>query len=560
MHEKEKIQDVEKIIKLAISNEKVGYFILESLKKGVNIEEIGSLFEKSLEQLERKNKGQYYTPKEIVDYMVSCLDIDDKSAFLDPACGCGSFLLAIMESLKSKSRNPSYKNIYGIDLNPSAVNITRMSLLIKGGFKKELIDLFEKNIKIGNSIVSNKNLDNLAFQWFKEFRNIFKEGGFDVVIGNPPYVTLKKLKDYDPNESLYPHLIKGPVNAATLMIGKALEVLKPGGTLAFVLPKTILRVESYSKLREYLLKRAKIIQIFDLGLKFKDVRGEQIILIVKKERPTDEHEVEIRMVKDKKKSLYDQPAHRIKQSLFSKFNNKILIFDDIKYYSLIEKINTQKIELCKLVNELIFRGLPMGGNSPYITKDEKKGYEKIIRGKSISKFKIKNVLNINKKALDKFNKKKLSLLKRKKIVLQNIFSSESGVIAAYDEQGLLSLDTVTNIVIDSDVLARYLLCLLNSKLINFYIIYGLYNRSRLTMHADKTYIGSIPIVANPKREHLEKAVEYTDIAVNLKKEDKIKDILKKIDKLVYEIYELDSNEIDLVEKGMRTMLSPRSWW
>ena len=133
------------------------------------------------------------------------------------------------------------------------------------------------------------------------------------------------MKDFDPKESLYTYLIRGPVNAATLMIGRALEILKPGGILAFVLPKTILRVESYSRLREYLLRNTKIIQVFDIGLKFKDVRGEQIILIIKKEKPSSEHEVEIRMVRDKSKSLFDQPTYKIRQSLFLKFN-KILVF------------------------------------------------------------------------------------------------------------------------------------------------------------------------------------------------------------------------------------------
>jgi len=559
MYNKEKIEDFEKIIKLAISDEKIGNFILYSLERDIDIEKIGNIFEKSLEQLERKNKGQYYTPREIVDYIVSSLNINDKTNVIDPACGCGSFLLSIMERLKSKDEDHKYQNIYGVDLNPSAVNITRLSLIIKGGFKKELINLLEKNIKVGNSIVSNKNLDNLAFQWYKEFTDIFKTGGFDIVIGNPPYVTLRMMKDFDPKESLYSHLIKGPVNAATLMIGRGLEILKPGGILAFVLPKTILHVESYSRLRKYLLDNTKVIQIFDIGLKFRDVRGEQIILLVKKEKPTSEHKVEIRMVKDRYKSLFDQPTYKIKQSMFLKFN-KILIFNDEEYYSLLDKIASGKTELSKFVNGLIFRGLPIGGNSSFITKEAHNNSEKIIRGKSISKFKIKNVLYINKEALNNFSEEKLTILKQKKIVLQNIFSSESGMIAAYDNQGLLSLDTVTNIIINDNILAKYILCLLNSKLINFYVMYGLYNRARLTMHTDRTYIGKIPIVANLKQEYLKKAIKYADDAIREERVDEIKKILRGIDEIVYKIYDLDANEINLVEKGVSQMLSTKSRW
>jgi methylase of polypeptide subunit release factors len=554
-----KIQDLEKIVKPAISDEKVGYLILNSLNQGIDIEKVGNIFEKSLEQLERKNKGQYYTPREIVDYMLSCLDINDTTIVIDPACGCGSFLLSLIERLKSKDGNLKYENIYGVDLNPSAVNITRLSLLIKSRLNEGLINPFENNIKIGNSIVSNKSLDNFAFQWSEEFPEVFKAGGFDIVIGNPPYVTLRTMKDFDPKESLYSCLINGPVNAATLMIGRGLEILKPGGVLAFVLPKTVLHVESYSKLREYLLTNTEIIQIFDLGLKFKDVRGEQIILIIRKEKPKYEHNVEIRMVKDNSKSLSDQPTYKIKQSLFVKFN-KIHIFDDERYYLLLDRMVTGKTELSKLVNGLIFRGLPLGTKSPYISKDASNNSERIIRGKSISKFKVRDVLYVNHTALDRFSEEKLTILHQKKIVLQNIFSSESGMIAAYDNQGLLSIDTVTNIVINNDTWAKYILCLLNSKLINFYVMYGLYNRSRLTMHTDRTYIGKIPVVANPKQEYLEKAIKYVDEAMREERDDKIKEILRKVDKIVYKIYDLNKDEINTVEIGVNQMLSTKSRW
>jgi type I restriction-modification system DNA methylase subunit len=555
---KEKRPDFERIIK-AIGDEVMSHIVIDSLEKSVDIEEIGNIFEKSLNQLERKDKGQYYTPREIVKYMVSCLKIDDSTLIIDPACGCGSFLLHIIEKLKSKNKTANYKNIYGVDRNSLAVKITRLSIAIKAGFKRELITFLQNNIRIGNSIVSYNYLDNLAFQWRREFPEVFKAGGFDIVIGNPPYVTLRTKEDFDQNESLYSQLIKGPVNAATLMIGRGLEILKPGGILAFVLPKTLLHVESYSRLREYLLKNTKIIEIFDLGLKFKDVRGEQIILIIKREKPFYEHEVQVRIIKDKSKSLFYQPRYKIPQGLFMK-NNKMLIFDNMKYYFILDKIMSGKTELSKLVNGLIFRGLPIGGNSKYITREACNNSEIIIRGKSISKFKIKNIDYINKEKLYDFAESKINILRQKKIILQNIFSSESGIIAAYDNQGFLTLDTVTNIIINNDLLAKYILCLLHSKLINFYVMYGLYNSSRLTMHADRIYIGKIPVVENPKIEYLEQAINYVDDALNETVDYEIKKILRKIDVIVYKIYNLDSSEINLIERAVNRLISKKSRW
>lgn len=544
---------------LHISNKRFRKYVVHSIEKGINVEKLGELFEKSLEQLERKDKGQFYTPRELVDYIISFLDINQNSKILDPACGCGSFLLSVLEYFKQKNTKNGLENIFGVDINESAVKITRLSLAIKFGFSEKTLKQLENQIKIGNSIVSNKKIDNLGFEWENEFKDILSSGGFDFVVGNPPYVTLKKYKDFDPQESIYSLIIHGPVNAATLMIGRALELLKGGGILAFVLPRTILYVDSYSKLRKYLLENTKILHIFDLGQKFKDVRGEQVILIIKKEKPkTQSHRIKIRIFKFRDKKLSEQPTLEIPQEILNKFN-KFLIFDKKEYYTILEKILEKDISLNEYVDGQIFRGLPIGGNSHFISRTKTSDSEEVIRGKCISKFRIKEILFINKKLLERFNKKKLSELKKPKIILQNIFSTESGVIAAYDEKGIITLDTVTNIITKNEKEAKYLLGLLNSKLINFYIIYGLFNKSRLTMHADRSYLGNIPIIKGSKKE-IERIVNYVDDAMEKTNRDEIKAIMGEIDKTVYKIYGLTDKEIRLVEVALKNMLSKRSWW
>ena len=544
---------------LRISNERFSKYVVHSIEKGISVEKLGELFEKSLEQLERKDKGQFYTPREIVDYIISFLDIDQNSKILDPACGCGSFLLSVLEYFKRKNIKNGLKNIFGVDINESAVKITRLSLAIKFRFSEKTLKQLENQIKIGNSIVSNKKIDRLGFEWGNEFKDILNNGGFDFVVGNPPYVTLKKYKDFNPRESIYSLIIGGPVNAATLMIGRSLELLKEGGILAFVLPRTILYVDSYSNLRKYLLENTKILHIFDLGQKFKGVRGEQIILIVKKEKSKNQNnEIKIRIFKFRNKKLYEQPMLEIPQKIFSKFN-KFLIFDKKEYYTILKKILENDISLNEYVNGQIFRGLPIGGSSRFISKKKIKDSEEVIRGKCISKFRIREILFISKKLLDKFNKKKLSELKKPKIILQNIFSTESGIIAAYEKKGIITLDTVTNIITKNEKEAKYLLGLLNSKLINFYIIYGLFNKSRLTMHADKSYLGNIPIVEASKKE-IERAVNYVDNAMRKIDENEIKAIIREIDKIVYKIYGLTNKEINLVEDGLKNILSKKSWW
>jgi len=509
------------------------------------------------DRLEKKNKGQFYTPKEIINYMISYLDIGSNKRIIEPACGRGSFLLSIIENIKKKESNYNFNNLYGIDINKNSVNITKTSLILKAGFKKEYIEIFNKNIITGNSIVENKQIDPLAINWEKTFHKVIKDGGFDIVIGNPPYVTLKKGKDFDPNESVYKDIIKGKANAATLMIGQGLKYLKNGGILAFILPKSMLHVNSYSRLRNYILDNTTILHIVDLGLKFKDVRGEQIILFLKKEKPSSEHLIETKILKNSKEDLKQQPSNFVKQSTFKTFNNKILFFDNKMCYSLLKKIhsNPASIKLYNLVDGQIFRGLPL--NNRISANPIAEPNERIISGKSIAKFSINNIEYVNKKDVETSNKNLVRKLKNKKIVMQNIFSPESGIIATYDKERLLTLDTVTNIIIQDDILAKYLLGLLHSKLINFYVGFALFNRSRLTMHLDRSYIGEIPIVdiQNINRYNLIKLVDNAII-----KKRNTKELLRSIDKEVYKIYDLTDEEIKLIEMEMDKSLSQKSRW
>ena len=509
------------------------------------------------DRLEKKSKGQFYTPKEIIDYMISYLNIGSNKKIIEPACGRGYFLLSIMENIKKKENNYNFNNLYGIDINKNSVDITKLNLILKSGYKKKYIEIFNKNIITGNSIVENKKIDPLAVNWEKTFHEVIKDGGFDIVIGNPPYVTLKKGKDFDPNESIYKDIIKGKVNAATLMIGKGLKYLKPGGILAFVLPKSILHVNSYSKIRNYIIDNTTILHIVDLGLKFKDVRGEQIILFLKKEKPSSKHLIETKILKNPKEDLNNQPSNFVKQSIFKLFNNKILIFDNNLCYSVLQKIysNSKGKRLYNIVDGQIFRGIPL--NNKISANPIGKLNEKIISGKSIAKFTINNIKYINKKDVKISNKNLLKKIKTKKIVMQNIFSSESGIIAAYDKEGLLTLDTVTNIIVQDDVWAKYLLGLLHSKLINFYVSFALFNRGRLTMHLDRSYIGEIPIanIQNIDRYNL---INLVDAAINEKQD--IKELLKAIDEEVYKIYNLTNKEIKLIETEANKLLSKKSRW
>ncbi|MEM3172827.1 MAG: N-6 DNA methylase, partial [Candidatus Nitrosotenuis sp.] len=317
--------------------------------------------------MERKGTGQFYTPSDIVQYIISHLPIKSDSKILDPACGCGSFLLGLFDTLRIKYGVSALKNLYGVDLNPDAINITRFSLFVKSGCNKKYLKPLRENIRFGNSIVTNTSFDKNGFNWNDNFASVMSDGGFDYVVGNPPYVTLDH-NQFDLSETNYSNIINGSTNAASLMIMRSISLLKKDGMLAFLLPKSILYVHSYDLLRKFILDNARILQIFDLGQKFPDVRGEQIILILQKRKPRiNDEQTLIKILKNKDKPLFEQPSFKIKHNLLNTINN-FLALDSATYYKIIKNLKDENQTLGDLVDEKIFRGIPIGANSPKISK------------------------------------------------------------------------------------------------------------------------------------------------------------------------------------------------
>lgn len=506
---------------------------------------LGVLFEKLIREQEKKDLGQFYTPQDIVDYMVNFLDIKSNSKILDPTCGCGVFLVTAYNYLKQKNSD-AIKNIFGVDLNNSATKIARINLWLRNGQDSGSLNVLEKNIKIGNSIVGNKFIHRKAFNWCNQFSDVLNKGGFDFIIGNPPYVTLKNKRDYDISESFFSQIANGNTNAASLVIAKSYELLKDGGVMSFVLPKTLIRVNSYSRLREFLLNNSKILHILDLGTCFKDVRGEQIVLFIQKTNKKEQIQNNNVLIKifDENKEFY------VPQKTFQKYN-AFLMLEDKSYYDLLEKIKGENLE--DIAD--IFRGISISPNSNIISKSKGKNKVSIIKGNDISKTSFTNGFFIDIKKLMS-NSSKLEEFQKRKIILQNIFSSEAGITSVIDEKGNLNFDTVSNIILkNKSYELDYIYGLLNSKLLNFYLMYAVFNKSKLTMHTDKVYLGKLPI----KKITKEKQKDIINLVKKMNK-DNLRKILPEIDKKVYKLYGITKTEQDKINGALKQIMSERSLW
>jgi len=265
----------------------------------------------------RKIDGIFYTPIYITNYTIQetlgklcadkkdALDLNSQNEeidmvkieayslwlstvrVLDPACGSGAFLNQVLsffiqefswiERLKQnanldkkpKDKNKHFihtileNNIFGVDLNEESVAITKLSLWLKTAQMYQKLNNLTENIKVGNSLITDKNLHEKAFDWAKEFPSPMGEGGFTLIVGNPPYGAhladkikkyLQKMKPLVPDfESYY------------YFIDKALELLQPEGKVSFIIPNTFLSNQFAQKFRANLLENHTITALSDLS-------------------------------------------------------------------------------------------------------------------------------------------------------------------------------------------------------------------------------------------------------------------------------------------------------
>ena len=251
--------------------------ILKSTPKRAKLEE---------SKTHRKEQGIYYTPSYIVDYIVKNTvgeyikthtpEEIRKVRIVDPACGSGSFLIRAYKELENYWKHNSdfaqltldseefyskkveilKNNIFGVDLDPKAVEIAQLNLLLQISEKKQRLPLLQNNIKVGNSLIDDPSVSDRAFKWKDEFPEIMKEGGFDIVIGNPPYIDSEEMSKSQPKERRYLSTkfttAKGNWDIYCIFIEQSHKLLKQNGKFGMIIPNKVLSMEYAKSLRDYL--------------------------------------------------------------------------------------------------------------------------------------------------------------------------------------------------------------------------------------------------------------------------------------------------------------------
>lgn len=263
------------------------------------LEELIKVFEFVISPKEKIVTGAVYTPENIRNYIVSqCLteDIDYNSAKIcDPACGCSGFLYTAAKFLKNNT-NLTYKeiyenNLYGIDIQEYSITRSKilLTLLAVEDGEKE-ID-FDFNLVKGNS---------LNFDWCEKITNF---EGFDIIIGNPPYVCSRNI-DEESRELLTNWEVcstgKPDLYIPFFQIG--VENLKPSGKLGFITMNTFFKSINGRALRKYFKENSIDLQILDFAGNqiFKSKSTYTCICIIKKEESSA-----IKYFQGNKESIYD---------------------------------------------------------------------------------------------------------------------------------------------------------------------------------------------------------------------------------------------------------------
>jgi len=631
----------------------------------VGVEVLGHIFEQSLNDLEkikeslleehkivnsRKKDGVFYTPKFITEYIINntvgklCSDKREKLKLnieiketkkakekhikllhlyreylenlkiVDPACGSGAFLTACFGYLLSEhkwiqkelgkadaglfeyhniDKQIIENNLFGVDINGASVGIAKLSLWLQTAKRDRPLSNLMNNIKSANSLTAD---------WNELFPEIMANGGFDCVVGNPPYVRQESIKELKPKLKEIYSVFTGTADLFVYFYELAQNILKIGGINGFICSNKFFRAKYGQKLREMILEKTTIKSIVDFNAVkvFEDATVDSAITILQKGY-SENSSFQISL------NNYDNFFDMAQQDL-TKDSFSFVTPDELAIKKKIEKVGTPLKEWDIKIN----RGILTGFNEAFIidqsTKDEliKKDSQSaeiikpLLRGRNLQQysssksneflivshnnppiniekyFAIKEHLNTYYERLKKRGDKGITPYNLRSCAYLNGFSNGKILYPEFSSSSLFSIDNNKSYLLDTswfiDKGDKFLLACLNSKVIWYYLGFITSSLGSASLRLKKVFMEKLPIPKIPKEQQKpfitladtiidskEKIAKYNKHFESLNAVDKIEikeeieklDILvqesvDEVDRLVYGLYGLSDGEVGIV--------------
>tara|TARA_R110002110_G_scaffold409747_1_gene632355 strand:+ start:954 stop:4028 length:3075 start_codon:yes stop_codon:yes gene_type:complete len=456
-------------------------------------------------EYEKERKGRQKATlkkltKKLEDYRKWLLQI----TICDPACGSGAFLNQSLEFLitehqyidelqaklfgdamiLSEVENSILENnLFGVDINEESVEIAKLSLWLRTAQKGRKLTSLNNNIKCGNSIVNDKNISkDKAFNWQNEFPNVFSKGGFDVVIGNPPYGAYLEQEDKNFLSKEF-QTFQGNFEIYFFFIELLNTLSNKKGISGYITPDTWINIPQAQKLREFILENFGILNIVTFSYSvFEDASVNAIVFILDKSNIVEKckiihsedksqgltisnntiQESDIKIWKESDDKQFQVWQSTIDIDIIEKIKKNTLIGSDVLDVSQgIVPYSTEHLTKEEIKNRIYHSNISAG--------DE---WGEWVQGRAISRY----CINKSEKQYLKYGdwlhrSRKPKYFKGSRILIQEITGGKPPRISAtiysellYHDPGIISCINI------SEFPTEYLLAIINSKLISWFNI------------------------------------------------------------------------------------------